>query len=59
MLFRSGYPSVEHVQQLAPHSQCQYCVGCFTGQYPVAPPTETMDYIFDRPLSQSNTNKKL
>ena len=54
-----GYLSVEHVQQLAPHSQCQYCVGCFTGQYPVAPPTETMDYIFDRPLSQSNTNKKL
>ena len=27
-----GYLSVEHVQQLAPHSQCQYCVGCFTGQ---------------------------
>ena len=54
-----GYLSVEHVQQLAPHSQCQYCVGCFTGQYPVAPPTETMDYIFDRPLSQSNKNKKL
>ena len=54
-----GYLSVEHVQQLAKNSRCGYCVGCFTGKYPVAPPTETMDIVYDRPLSQSNTNKKL
>ena len=54
-----GYLSVEHVQQLAHASKCRYCTGCFTGQYPVAPPTETMESVYDRPLSQSNKNKKL
>lgn len=54
-----GYLSVEHVQQLAIHSHCGFCVGCFTGQYPVDPPTQTMDIVYDRPLSQSNPNKKL
>ena len=54
-----GYLSVEHVQQLAIHSKCGFCTGCFTGKYPVAPPTETMDIVYDKPLSQSKTNKKL
>ena len=54
-----GYLSVEHVQQLAIHSKCGFCTGCFTGKYPVAPPTETMDIVYDKPLSQSNSNKKL
>jgi amidophosphoribosyltransferase len=54
-----GYLSVEHVQQLAPASPCQFCVGCFTGRYPVAPPTETMDIVYDKPLSISNPNKIL
>ena len=54
-----GYLSIEHVQQLAPKSKCGYCVGCFTGEYPVDPPKEPMNIVYDRPLSQSNTNKKL
>ena len=54
-----GYLSIEHVQQLAIHSKCGFCTGCFTGKYPVAPPTETMDIVYDKPLSQSNSNKKL
>ena len=54
-----GYLSIEHVQQLAIHSKCGFCTGCFTGQYPVAPPTETMDIVYDKPLSQSNSKKKL
>ena len=54
-----GYLSIEHVQQLAIHSKCGFCTGCFTGKYPVAPPTETMDIVYDKPLSQSKTNKKL
>lgn len=54
-----GYLSLEHVKQLAPASKCGYCVGCFTGEYPVAPPTETMDSVYDKPLSQSNPSKKL
>lgn len=54
-----GYLSIEHVKQLAPKSKCGYCVGCFTGEYPVDPPKEVMNIVYDRPLSQSNTNKKL
>ena len=54
-----GYLSIEHVQQLGIHSSCGYCTGCFTGKYPVNPPTETMEIIYDKPLSVSNPNKKL
>ena len=54
-----GYLSVEHVRQLAIHSHCGFCTGCFTGDYPVEPPKETMDSIYDKPLSLSNPNKKL
>lgn len=54
-----GYLSVEHVKQLGIHSHCDYCTGCFTGEYPVAPPTETMDIVYDKPLSQSGTGKVL
>ena len=50
-----GYLSIEHVQQLAIHSKCGFCTGCFTGKYPVATPTATMD-SHDEPLSQW-TNK--
>ena len=54
-----GYLSIEHVQQLGIHSSCGYCTGCFTGKYPVNPPTETMEIIYDKPLSVSNPNNKL
>ena len=54
-----GYLSFEHVQQLAIHSKCGFCTGCFTGHYPVDPPEETMDIVYDKPLSTSNPNKKL
>ena len=54
-----GYLSVEHVQQLAIHSSCGFCTGCFTGKYPVAPPSETMDIVYDKPLSQSHSKKRL
>ena len=54
-----GYLSIEHVTQLAIHSKCGFCTGCFTGKYPVAPPTETMDIVYDKPLSQSQTKKRL
>ena len=41
-----------HVQQAGrSHSKCGFCTGCFTGKYPVAPPTETMDIVYDKPLS--------
>lgn len=30
-----GYLSIEDVQKMAPDADCNFCVGCFTGQYPV------------------------
>lgn len=46
-----GYLSVEHVQQLCASSSCGFCTGCFTGKYPVEPPSMTMDIVYDRPLT--------
>lgn len=54
-----GYLSIEHVTQLAIHSKCGFCAGCFTGHYPVPAPNETMDIVYDKPLSQSQTKKRL
>ena len=54
-----GYLSIEHVQQLGIHSSCGYCTGCFTGKSPVAPPTEPLEIVYDKPLSQSNPSKML
>lgn len=34
-----GFLGVEHLDKLAESSTCGYCKGCFTGEYPVAPPT--------------------
>lgn len=36
-----GYLSVEGVRAMAKGASCDFCVGCFTGDYPVAPPEET------------------
>ncbi len=54
-----GFLSTEEVKNLAPNSRCGYCVGCFTGQYPVAPPSRTMADFVQRPLSQSSSGKVL
>ena len=45
--------------QLAIHSKCGFCTGCFSGHYPVPAPNETMDIVYDKPLSQSQTKKRL
>lgn len=54
-----GYLSLEHVQQLAIHSDCGFCTGCFSGDYPVDPPAEMLEITYDRPLSKANPKKKL
>ncbi|MPN42587.1 Amidophosphoribosyltransferase [bioreactor metagenome] len=36
-----GYLSVESVNRIAKNASCQFCDGCFTGNYPVEPPKET------------------
>ena len=35
-----GFLSVEDAKKLAPNSNCSFCVGCFTGEYPV--PTDNV-----------------
>ncbi len=35
-----GYLSVESVKKIAEGANCNFCVGCFTGDYPVDPPKE-------------------
>ena len=53
-----GYLSIEHARQLAIHSDCSFCDGCFTGHWPVDPPKMTMDNTFDKPLSLANKKNK-
>ena len=33
-----GFLSVEGVKQIAENCRCDFCTGCFTGEYPSAPP---------------------
>lgn len=52
-----GYLRLERLREMV--DGLPVCTGCFTGKYPVNPPTETMEIIYDKPLSVSNPNKKL
>ena len=46
-----GYLSVEDVQKLASDSNCNFCVGCFTGKYPIEVPKSSQKYICEIPIS--------
>ncbi|MBR4950183.1 MAG: amidophosphoribosyltransferase [Clostridia bacterium] len=35
-----GYLSIEALSKIAPNAKCDYCIGCFTGKYPVEVPDE-------------------
>ena len=35
-----GYLSIEGIKQVAAAPNCEYCVGCFTGEYPIPVPGE-------------------
>ena len=52
-----GYLSIEHGSSW-PSTASAGSAPAFTGT-PWSPPTETMDIVYDKPLSQSNSNKKL
>ena len=54
-----GYLSIEHVTQLAKGAKCGFCTGCFTGEYPVAPPPPEEPNPYERPLSESEKGKTL
>ena len=46
-----GYLNVAALPHLADNSKCGYCTGCFTGNYPVAPPANTEKLKFEQRLS--------
>lgn len=46
-----GYLSVESTNQLACHSECGFCNGCFTGEYPVEVPKEQPKDKFEEKLN--------
>ena len=46
-----GYLSIEHVKEIAKKDGCEYCTGCFTGEYPMEVPKESQKHICEIPLS--------
>ncbi len=49
-----GYLSVEHVAQIARGADCDFCVGCFTGNYPAQVPERTEKNRFETKLSEKH-----
>ena len=54
-----GYLSVDQAKQLAFNSDCGFCTGCFTGEWPIPAPVNDYVNVYDRPLSESGKNKRL
>ncbi len=52
-----GFLNVDYLPLLADHARCGFCDGCFTGKYPVEPPSDTAKLKFERRLSEK-TNKQ-
>ncbi|MBQ8669852.1 MAG: amidophosphoribosyltransferase [Oscillospiraceae bacterium] len=53
-----GYLSVEGIKKVAERPNCDYCVGCFTGEYPVPVPGEHGPSKFDKAISNEEKNNK-
>lgn len=49
-----GYLSVESVKKLAPEANLDFCVGCFTGEYPIDVPDEIKQDKFCRKIGQTD-----
>ncbi|NLO86428.1 MAG: amidophosphoribosyltransferase [Clostridiales bacterium] len=52
-----GFLNVDYLPMLADQSKCGFCNGCFTGKYPVAPPTDSKKLKFECKLSEKETNE--
>lgn len=50
-----GYLSVGATKKLAENSDCGFCDGCFTGNYPIEVPKEQPKDKFEEKLNQFNT----
>lgn len=53
-----GFLNVNNINQIAEGATCGFCNGCFTGQYPIDPPTSACKNRFEQPLSKSKTTSK-
>lgn len=47
-----GFLNVDYLDKLAENASCAFCKGCFTGEYPIAPPTSTKKCKFETRLSE-------
>lgn len=47
-----GYLSVEGVKQMAQGANCDFCVGCFTGNYPIEEPKTRKKNKFEHKISE-------
>ena len=48
-----GYLSLEHIKKIAGDARCDFCVGCFNGEYPVQPPKSVKKNKFEMKISES------
>ena len=52
-----GYLSLEGIKRVAEKSNCEYCVGCFTGEYPIPVPGEHGPNKFESALPHEAKQK--
>ncbi len=50
-----GYLTLKDLKQIAGDARCDFCDGCFTGDYPVPIPKLALKNKFERKLSQKNS----
>ena len=48
-----GYLSVEGVRHIADGARCDFCCGCFTGEYPAATPKEMDKSKFEQKIKKA------
>ena len=47
-----AYISIDSLKKIAGNSNCGYCMACFTGKYPVKPPTNTEKNKFEQKITK-------
>lgn len=54
-----SYLSCEDAKEIAINSKCDFCLGCFDGNYPLEIKDKSCQLPYTRPLSKSGTGKEL
>ena len=49
-----GFLSLQNIVKVAEHSDCQFCTGCFSGEYPLNVENAGKVSKFDRKISENN-----